>query len=194
MKATAVVDGRGNCGDFGSCAAVVTVSNSQFYEYAEKLGNVSNNEAEYEAVILALKSALDLGITDLEIKSDSQLVVNQVLGAYKISRISKHLTKYRDKIWELGEQFDRVKIEWVHRAYTKRPDRLCRDVHNPPAARERPGGPVPKKNNPFEAPAQKEPTPPTEEMIKERAEDSLVKESLSLDPVLDAYLDPSVPV
>ena len=58
----------------------------------------SNNEAEYEALLAGLRMAKDMGIKTLDIYSDSQLVVNQVLGEYQARslKMGAYLNKTRD--------------------------------------------------------------------------------------------------
>ena len=63
-------------------------------EHSFKLGfKASNNEAEYEALIAGLKIAFDLGARNVEVYSDSQLVVNQVQGSFEArdSRMKEYL-------------------------------------------------------------------------------------------------------
>lgn len=138
MKAIAYCDGRGNAGT-GACATVIHYFDTPKWheeEFSKRLGSVTNNIAEYEAVILAIEKALEAGVTDLTINSDSQLIVNQTLGKYVVK--FPHLKELRDKIWELGNSFEKITIQWVPREQTKRPDKLCRDIDKPRAARPRP--------------------------------------------------------
>ena len=68
-------------------------------KYAARIGFVtSNNVAEYEALILRLQIALEIGITDLKINSDSQLVVNQVSGTFQTN---EDMAKYVSIIKQL---------------------------------------------------------------------------------------------
>ena len=59
--------------------SLIEVKNTKTHE-----GYTTNNEAEYLALIEGLKKAIDLGVSDLEILGDSQLVVYQMLGRYKV--------------------------------------------------------------------------------------------------------------
>ncbi|XP_074265869.1 uncharacterized protein LOC141588321 [Silene latifolia] len=72
--------------------------------------NVTNNAAEYEACLLGLLSALDLGMKRLLVHEDSSLVINQVTGSWKIK--SESLAPYQTRIEELERFFDDVK--YVH--------------------------------------------------------------------------------
>ncbi|XP_074277393.1 uncharacterized protein LOC141601030 [Silene latifolia] len=72
--------------------------------------NVTNNAAEYEACLLGLRGALDLGVKKLLVHGDSYLVINQVVGSWKIK--SSCLAPYQVRIEELEQYFDDVK--YVH--------------------------------------------------------------------------------
>ncbi|XP_074277219.1 uncharacterized protein LOC141600863 [Silene latifolia] len=72
--------------------------------------NVTNNGAEYEAYLLGLRSALDLGVKKLLVHGDSSLVINQVGGSWKIK--SQSLAPYQTRIEELEKYFE--DIRYVH--------------------------------------------------------------------------------
>ncbi|XP_074299425.1 uncharacterized protein LOC141630519 [Silene latifolia] len=72
--------------------------------------NVTNNAAEYEACLLGLHSALDLGLKKLLVHGDSSLVINQVGGSWKIK--SQSLDPYQTRIEELEKYFE--DIRYVH--------------------------------------------------------------------------------
>ncbi len=82
---TLFIDGasRGNPGPAG--AGVVASRDDKHVESTcQYLGHATNNQAEYSALILALERALDLGATQVEIRSDSELLVRQINGQYKV--------------------------------------------------------------------------------------------------------------
>lgn len=93
----------------GSGAGIVLVSpNGTIHEHALTLNlRASNNEAEYEALIAGLKMAGGLGIQDLVIYSDSQLVVLQVSGEYETK--DDRMTKYVASATELLRGFQNTK-------------------------------------------------------------------------------------
>ncbi|XP_074266101.1 uncharacterized protein LOC141588567 [Silene latifolia] len=72
--------------------------------------NVTNAAAEYEACLLGLRSALDLGVNNLLVHGDSSLVINQVSGSWKIK--SQSLAPYQTRIKELEKYFE--DIRYVH--------------------------------------------------------------------------------
>lgn len=125
LSAEAKCDGRGNCRT-GACATVISISDARIVEVSKYLGEVSNNIAEYEAVILTLIEAKKLGISHLHIYSDSKVIVHQIREEWKITH--PHLRKLRDKVWEESESFIDVKIFWIPREQNEQADRLCHAV------------------------------------------------------------------
>ena len=77
------VDGASSA--MGASAGIVIITPEEIrLEHSFRLGfKASNNEAEYEALIAGLKTALNLGARDVEVYSNSQLVINQVQGNFE---------------------------------------------------------------------------------------------------------------
>lgn len=113
---------RGNPGP----AAIGAVVGAK--EYAETIGNATNNVAEYRAVIMALKKAKqqigkeEAKEAELEIRSDSELMVNQVKGAYQIK--NEELGKLFIEIWNLKQDFKKVDFVLIRREQNKEADKL----------------------------------------------------------------------
>ena len=87
------VDGASSAMGAGAGIVIITPEGIRL-EHSFKLGfKASNNEAEYEALIAGLKTAFDLGAHDMEVYSDSRLVVSQVHGSFKArdSRMKEYL-------------------------------------------------------------------------------------------------------
>jgi ribonuclease HI len=111
---------RGNPGKASIGVAFCNEKGDLIKKYSEYLGdNISNNEAEYRAVILALKkfkaifgkdAAKD---ADIEIKSDSELMVSQLSGLYKIS--NENIGKLFLEVWNLKIDFGNVKFTKIPR-------------------------------------------------------------------------------
>ncbi len=107
---------RGNPGP-GAIGAVVRKEGKVLTRRSEYLGSrVTNNVAEYKALILALNAAVDFG-KEITCILDSELVVKQLLGEYKVR--DKRLLKLFLKVQKLQEKFDKVK--YLH---TKREDKF----------------------------------------------------------------------
>ncbi|XP_070026202.1 uncharacterized protein [Nicotiana sylvestris] len=90
---------------------------------AIKCHSITNNEAEYEAIIAGLELARELGISQIIIKSDSQLVVNQILGTYT-SREAR-MQQYLEKVREFIKQFQDWKIRQIPRDENLEADALA---------------------------------------------------------------------
>ena len=86
MKFTVHVDGgaRGNPGP-AAIAAVITDPDGELLDSAsEAIGRATNNVAEYRALLLGIEHALALGAEDLDLVGDSELIVKQVRGEYRV--------------------------------------------------------------------------------------------------------------
>ncbi|XP_074300661.1 uncharacterized protein LOC141631959 [Silene latifolia] len=86
--------------------------------------NVTNNAAEYEACLLGLRSALDLGLKKLLVHGDSSLVINQVGGSWKIR--SQSLAPYQTRIEELEKYFEDIRYVHLPRAEKQFADALSK--------------------------------------------------------------------
>lgn len=86
MKLLVHVDGgsRGNPGPAAAASVVSTPTGEVLDEASELLGKVTNNVAEYRALLLGLARARALGATEVEVVNDSELIAKQVQGAYKV--------------------------------------------------------------------------------------------------------------
>jgi ribonuclease HI len=80
------VDGgsRGNPGPAAIAAVLTTPEGELVEERAERIGRATNNVAEYRALLLGLERARELGATEVEVIGDSQLIVRQVNGQYRV--------------------------------------------------------------------------------------------------------------
>uniref|UniRef100_A0A803N2Y1 RNase H type-1 domain-containing protein n=2 Tax=Chenopodium quinoa TaxID=63459 RepID=A0A803N2Y1_CHEQI len=82
----------------------------------------SNNMAEYQALIMGLQMAVEMGIQDLDVYEDSQLVVSQLFGKYKVK--NEDLIPYHKHASRLLDKFDIVKLSHVPRSGNKMADVL----------------------------------------------------------------------
>ncbi len=91
-------------------------------EYSRYLGEATNNQAEYEAVIFALQKAKQLKIKNIELRTDSELIGKQLLGKYKIK--DPDLQPLFIKAWNLRLDFEKVDIKIIPREQNKKADKL----------------------------------------------------------------------
>jgi ribonuclease HI len=86
VRAIVHVDGgaRGNPGPAAAACVISTSEGEILGEHAELLGEVTNNVAEYRALLLGLKRARALGVSDIEVVNDSELIAKQINGQYKV--------------------------------------------------------------------------------------------------------------
>lgn len=89
----------------------------------------TNNVAEYTALVKALQWLLEknLGSTKVEVKSDSQLIVNQLTGDYKVK--SKRIVSLYKQVLLLKRKFQDIEIKWVPREENREADRLTNKAY-----------------------------------------------------------------
>lgn len=130
MKAVIYTDGAssGNPGDAG-IGAVIDCG-SKVFEVCEYIGQTSNNVAEYKALIAALKKVKDIkktdgiDIRDIEIMMDSELVVRQIKGIYKVKM--PHLSILYKEAVSLLLGFDSYSVSYISRSLNAKADALAK--------------------------------------------------------------------
>ncbi|GIU96865.1 MAG: hypothetical protein KatS3mg013_0668 [Actinomycetota bacterium] len=125
MRVTVHTDGaaRGNPGPAGAGAVVYDERGRVLAEVARGLGEATNNVAEYTAVILGLERARALGAREVVVRTDSQLLVQQLRGRYRVR--SARLRPLHARVEELARAFDEVRFEHVPRDRNVTADRLA---------------------------------------------------------------------
>lgn len=125
MTFRASVDGasRGNPGPSGAGAYIEAAEGHPVEELFEALGKTTNNVAEYRALLLALKRAEERGASEVTISSDSLLLVEQVLGNYKVKAI--HLKPLHADAVSRARRFRRFAIRHIPREENTKADRLA---------------------------------------------------------------------
>ena len=118
------VDGASNAQGSGA-GLILTSPEGIDIEYALRFGfHASNNEAEYEAVIAGLNLAHSLEVDQLEVHSDSQLVVRQIEDTYEAK--SERMVLYLQKVRDLLKKFVSAQIKYVPRTENSRADALAK--------------------------------------------------------------------
>jgi ribonuclease HI len=114
---------RGNPGPAGAGALLRSEDGEILAEISEYLGETTNNQAEYQALLLGLKKAEELKLTTLKVFLDSELVVKQLNGDYKV----KHpdlIPLYRE-VSALLKKFPSIAVAHVYREKNKEADKLA---------------------------------------------------------------------
>ena len=120
----AYIDGgaRGNPGPAGYGVRIESADGALIDELHGALGIATNNVAEYNGLLAALQWALDHGHVDLRIRSDSELLVKQMRGEYKVKHPGLQPLYVRARL--LVMQLDRIVFEHVRREHNTEADRL----------------------------------------------------------------------
>ena len=117
---------RGNPGASGWGAALLAAhDHSVIAKASGALPDTTNNVAEYTGALEGVRLALLHGVTDLEIRADSQLLVRQLTGEYRIK--APHLVPLAMEIRKMLAQFDSWKAVHIPREQNKLADRLSND-------------------------------------------------------------------
>ncbi len=124
VSAVGWIDGgsRGNPGPAG-CGIVIELSDGRRETHTLFLGTTTNNVAEYAALLALLERAAALGVPRLEAHSDSELLVKQLKGEYRVK--APHLQPLWLRAAELRRGFTRFAISHVPRAANAEADRLA---------------------------------------------------------------------
>ena len=110
-----VIDLSGNDADPGA--------EKEIYRISEFIGIATNNVAEYSALLKGLQKARSLGVNNIEIFLDSELLVRQINGIYKVK--NKNLIPLWVKAMNLLRDFDEYKVVHVRREMNKEADSLA---------------------------------------------------------------------
>jgi ribonuclease HI len=129
MKITLYTDGgaRGNPGP-AAIGIVVQQKGQTLKKYSEYIGEATNNQAEYQAVIFALKKVKllfgkkEAKVMEIEVMMDSELVAKQLNHQYKIKE--EDLQPLFLKVWNLMLDFGQVSFKYIPREKNKEADRL----------------------------------------------------------------------
>ena len=117
---------RGNPGPSAAGIVLEDSSGTEVKRFGQFLGHATNNEAEYRALILGLEMALGEGVEELECFLDSELVVSQLIGAYKVK--NPRMKVFWDNVKRLESQFSGVTYNHVTRDKNADADKLVNEV------------------------------------------------------------------
>jgi probable phosphoglycerate mutase len=114
---------RGNPGPAGIGAVLLDEHGTVLAEVAEGIGVATNNVAEYTAAIRGLERAGELGATDVLLRSDSRLLVEQLAGRFKVK--NARLRELHTRARSIATAFERIRYEHVPRERNQHADRLA---------------------------------------------------------------------
>ncbi len=114
---------RGNPGPAGIGVVLTDESGQVIGEIAQGIGRATNNVAEYKALIAGLELALERGVREIEIYMDTELVVSQVKGEWKIKKDTLRPLAVRAR--SLMNKFDKVSLAHVRRESNADADKLA---------------------------------------------------------------------
>lgn len=128
MRAKLSTDGgaRGNPGPAAYGYVVEADDGTVLAAHGEAIGTATNNEAEYRALVAGLEKALGLGVDELEVVSDSELVVKQMRGEYKVKKPA--LRELWQEAAQLARGFKSVSYTAVRREHNELADRLVNEA------------------------------------------------------------------
>ncbi len=128
MKAKLSTDGgaRGNPGPAAFGYVLEAEDGNVLAAHGEAIGRATNNVAEYRGLVAGMAKAAELGVTELEVSSDSELLVKQMRREYRVKNEALH------RLWEeandLERRFSRVRYSAVRREHNELADRLVNEA------------------------------------------------------------------
>ncbi len=117
---------RGNPGPAGIGFVIQDAIGKIIFEFGKYIGETTNNQAEYKALLMALEKALELKAENVNCFLDSELVVKQLKGEYKVK--DKDLGVLFVKIWNLSQKFKTITFSHIPREQNKRADWLVNEA------------------------------------------------------------------
>ena len=128
MKATLYTDGgaRGNPGPAAFAYVLEDGDGTVLAAHGEKIGVATNNVAEYRGLVAGLAKAVELQVQEVEVVSDSELLVKQMRGEYRVK--NEALRELSLEAARLARRLDSVGYRHVRRAQNELADRLVNEA------------------------------------------------------------------
>jgi ribonuclease HI len=128
VKARLLTDGgaRGNPGPAAFAYVLETEDGTVLAAHGEAIGVATNNVAEYRALVEGLRKAAEVGIDELEVVSDSELLVHQMRGEWKVKNDALRLLW--DEAQDLAGRIGKVRYTAVRREHNELADRLVNEA------------------------------------------------------------------
>ncbi len=128
MKARLWTDGgaRGNPGPAAFAYVLEADDGTVLGAHGEAIGVATNNVAEYSALVAGLRRAAEAGVSEVEVRSDSELMVKQMRGEYRVK--NKDLQALFLDASRIARELGRVTYEHVRREHNELADRLVNEA------------------------------------------------------------------
>ena len=128
MKAKLSTDGgaRGNPGPAAFGYVLEAEDGHVLAAHGEAIGRATNNVAEYRGLIAGMAKAAEVGVTELEVVADSELLVKQMQGEYRVK--NEALRALWEEASDLERRFAKVRYTAVRRAHNELADRLVNEA------------------------------------------------------------------
>ncbi|MCY3922946.1 MAG: ribonuclease HI family protein [Chloroflexi bacterium] len=128
MHLIAYADGasRGNPGPAAYGAVLCDLDGEELDAWGNPIGRATNNVAEYHGAIAAVEAALERGATELELRLDSELIVRQLEGRYRVK--NKQLKPLFDQLSALIDRLDSFQPTHVRRHLNQRADAMANEA------------------------------------------------------------------
>jgi len=122
------IDGAslGNPGNSGAGIFIRDACGTAIFRDSIPLGHMTNNRAEYEALLRALQKAQKYGVQNVFVYTDSLLITNQIHGNYKVR--DSLLQEYVTEIKKIIKHFNHFEIQYIPREENRIADRLAKDA------------------------------------------------------------------
>lgn len=119
----------GSRGNPGKAAIGVIIKNEEkktIHSHKEFIGMTTNNVAEYSALVKGLETCLEMNIKNLDVFMDSELIIKQIKGEYRVKDSNMH--RYFEKVQMLIENFASITFNHVKREFNKEADKLVNEA------------------------------------------------------------------
>ena len=128
MKARLFTDGgaRGNPGPAAAAYVLEAEDGTVLAAHGEAIGVATNNVAEYNALVAGLRKAVEVGVDELEVVSDSELLVKQMRGEYRVKNAV--LVELSLEATRLARQLASIRYTAVRREHNELADRLVNEA------------------------------------------------------------------
>lgn len=123
-EAEIFIDGASDSNNNGGVGVVLKSNGKELENISRSVGKKTNNEAEYLAMITGLKLALNNNFNTVKVYSDSELLVNQINGKYKVK--AKNLQPLFNQVLDVLDEFETFKVSWIPREENSSADNLAK--------------------------------------------------------------------